>query len=465
MNAVSLIKALENTSSKNGKIALLWDAFKQGERDFFKAAQICYDPTVSFGIKKVALIEDADENDFAPNALTFSDFMLFAHRLRRRELTGNAARDAMHKAAERSNVADWNYFYRRILLKDFKIGVDHKTINKVLNQLGGDALNYVIPVFTCQLAESGDKHPKKLSGKKLLDTKYDGVRLCTVIDIDTQTVTQYTRNGNENKNFTKIRSELAKLIPHLPQSIVLDGEVIGEDFRELMKQLNRGSDVQTDHQRLALFDLVPLADFRKGHCAIPQRKRHEALSELFTSGAMTALNVENVELLPKLEVDLDTDDGRARMEEFRQQIREQIRIAEERGDKTVIEGIMIKDPEAPYVGKKGTHWLKWKPFIEVSLEVIAIEMGDPEGKYGHTVGALVCRGVDDGIYIETNVATGMSDKERDQFRDDPSSIIGRIIEVRADALTQNADAVGTNVYSLRFPSFKGLRGTKPGEKI
>jgi DNA ligase-1 len=42
-----------------------------------------------------------------------------------------------------------------------------------------------------------------------------------------------------------------------------------------------------------------------------------------------------------------------------------------------------------------------------------------------------------------------------------SNVVGQIVEVRADAVTQNQD--GT--YSLRFPRFLRFRGFAAGEKI
>jgi DNA ligase-1 len=50
---------------------------------------------------------------------------------------------------------------------------------------------------------------------------------------------------------------------------------------------------------------------------------------------------------------------------------------------------------------------------------------------------------------------------RECFWEAQEDLIGKIVEVRADAITQNQD--GT--YSLRFPRFKGFRGFAPGEKI
>ena len=58
------------------------------------------------------------------------------------------------------------------------------------------------------------------------------------------------------------------------------------------------------------------------------------------------------------------------------------------------EGIMIKDPAAPYECKRTASWLKLKPFIEVSLNVTQLEEGT--GRNVGRLGALVCRGSDDG---------------------------------------------------------------------
>ena len=123
------------------------------------------------------------------------------------------------------------------------------------------------------------------------------------------------------------------------------------------------------------------------------------------------------------------------------------------------EGIMMKDPTAPYECKRSTAWLKLKPFIEVSLEIIGVEEGT--GRNEGRLGALVCTGVDDGRNIVVNVGSGFDDSERDSFWNARDRILGDIVEVRADAVTQNQD--GT--YSLRFPRFKLFRGFVHREKI
>ena len=457
IEAVDLVKSLESTGSRLDKEELIRNAFLNGHREFFVAAQQCLDPTISYGIKKVTMID----SDYEPGELSFADFMKFLDRLRKRELTGHAALTAMREAANRSDTDVWNFFYRRIILKDFKAGFDHSTINRVLDAIKTpEAVAFRVPVFQCQLAKSGDDHPKKMTGPKMLDVKLDGVRLLTLVDIETRSVRQYTRNGNENNNFPHLAAQFEKLIPHLPFSVVFDGEVVGRTFQELMAQLNRGTDVKTQDSKINLFDIVPLADFRRGECKITQRKRHETLCGFIP--IMQDEGMVSVSVLPKIPVDLSTPEGLARMEEFKQEV---LAAAEAAGDTNIFEGFMIKDPEAPYVCKKGTNWLKWKPWISIDLEVVGVEQGDPEGKNANTLGALVCQGIDEGRYIETNVATGITDDLRDEWWSDPSKIIGYIIEVHADAVTQNEKAKRTNTFSLRFPAFNAIRGLKPGDKI
>jgi DNA ligase-1 len=120
---------------------------------------------------------------------------------------------------------------------------------------------------------------------------------------------------------------------------------------------------------------------------------------------------------------------------------------------------MIKDPYAVYECKRTTSWLKQKPFIEVSLEVVDIEEGT--GKNVGRLGALVCEGEDDGRVIRVNVGSGFSDALRDAIYSAKTSVVGHKVEVRADAVTQNQDGS----FSLRFPRFKTFRGFEIGEKL
>jgi DNA ligase-1 len=122
---------------------------------------------------------------------------------------------------------------------------------------------------------------------------------------------------------------------------------------------------------------------------------------------------------------------------------------------------MIKDLEALYECKRSVSWLKQKPFIEVSLTVIAVEEGT--GKNEGRLGALICEGEDDGKRIVVNCGSGFTDEQRAEFWEAKDTLIGQVVEVRADAATQSQDS--ETVWSLRFPRFLRFRGFTRGEKI
>jgi len=91
--------------------------------------------------------------------------------------------------------------------------------------------------------------------------------------------------------------------------------------------------------------------------------------------------------------------------------------------------------------------------------VVAVEEGT--GRNEGRLGALVCHGTDDGKDIRVNVGSGFSDSQRDIFWTSRDELPGQLVEVRADAVTQNQDGS----FSLRFPRFLRFRGFEAGEKI
>ena len=445
MEPWQVIADLEANSGRLDKERIVRDAWQAGCTEFFEGAKLAYDALITFGIKKAPLIEGADDPLFQPT-LTWAKFRAILDKLRTRELSGNMARDVLLSASDNASTAAWNGWYRRILLKDLKCGITETTINKVLDEFGADADAYKIPVFSCQLAKNGDDHPNKMKGYKYLDVKLDGVRILTVIDVEAKTVTQYSRDGRQNDRFGDITAALAKLIPQLKQSIVLDGEMISRSFQDLMKQLNRKDDVDTSDARLALFDIIPLADFRLGECQLKQVDRHEILT-----GMLPVIQVacgDKVYVIPKMMVDLDSDEGQSQFREF--------------NNDTVAagyEGIMIKDPLSTYKTKRTDAWLKIKPFITVDLEIIGVEPGKPESRFAHTLGGLVCRGMDQDRLVEVTVGGGYSEELRDQIWANRDGVIGRVVEIKGDALTKAQDG---DAWSLRFPVFMGFRDDKRG---
>ena len=432
-----VIADLEADNSRLAKEAIVLREAEAGNDEFFTGVNLALDALVTFGVKKVPSHGGPDGQ-----GLPWAAFAKLADQLQKRELTGNDAKKAIELALSVATQSEWNDWYRRILIKDLRCGVSEKTINNVVKK---DYKKYSVPVFTCQLAHDGANHESKVSGNKLIEVKLDGVRVLTIVYPDA-TVTQYSRNGKELVNFPHVTEQFAMVAKTLSEPYVFDGEIMSSSFQDLMRQVHRKSDVNAKDAVLYLFDMLPLADFQAGICLTPQSQRHEQLKTWFENKLF--LQLMNVQVVGNELVDLDTDAGQKRFAEI---------------NKTAIaggyEGIMIKDPNAPYELKRSVAWLKQKPFIEVTLEVTDVEEGT--GKNVGRLGALVCSGYDDGKFITVNVGSGFTDDLRTSIWADIDSVRGQLVEVRADAITQNQD--GT--YSLRFPRFLRFRGFEVGEKL
>jgi DNA ligase-1 len=413
--------------------------------NFLSFTKACYNPYVTFGVRQVpdtVGITDA-ENPWEE----FNELML---QLSQRRLTGHAARDAIQGMAERFDSDEWNTFLAPVLRRDLRAGISDKTINKICKKT-----DYEIPIFGCQLATNSEGRPE-MKGIKRLEPKLDGVRaLFTVIPSDFGvTVVCYSRNGKIFENFSHIEDQICENFVNIVRAcngvdqgrslidgFVLDGEVIGNTFQELMRQARRKTDAQADDSVFNIFDIIPLQDFRRGHWNAQLCKRIALLDAI--RPVVDYNDMPNVELLPHIMVDLDTAAGKDQLERY---AKDNVNAG--------FEGIMIKELQAPYVCKRSTDWMKWKPTLTVDLEVVGVEEGT--GRNLGRLGALVCHGVDDGKEITVNVGSGFSDVDRDDYWTNRNLVIGRTAEVLCDVITQNQD--GT--YSLRFPRFVRFRDDK-----
>ena len=397
-----------------------------------------YNPYYVFGVKKVPETEGLEGR---PNP--WPKFWAMLEGLRTRSLTGHNAKTAIEFMSEQFDTVEWNNLCRRVIIKDLRCGISEKTLNKVLVNT-----EWKIPVFTCQLAQDSGDQPSKMTGMKRLEGKLDGVRVIAVVAKNS--VNLYSRNGKPFENFPQIEQALDTISQKLRQQLsakgafIVDGEVVGKSFQELMKQAQRKSDAKTDEMVYHIFDWMPFDSFNEGFWNAQQRKRTEGLESV--RGIIEEHGC--LQVTDGILVDLDTLEGHTQLREYA-----------DNSVKAGLEGIMIKSWEAPYECRRSSFWMKWKPTITVDLNIIGFEEGT--GRNAGRLGAIICEGVDNDRRINVNVGSGLSDANRDEYWSARDQLLGNVVEVEADAVTQNQD--GT--YSLRFPRFVRFRGFEPGEKL
>jgi len=428
------ISQLNESDSRLHKEDVLKRALVAGDHVFLNGIRNCYNPYITFGVKQIPA---TDGITGAPNP--YEEFDELLAKLSARQLTGHAARDAILGMSLKFDSDEWNLFLAPILRRDMRAGFSDRTINKVCK-----GTEYVIPTFGCQLAANSEGRPEMV-GTKWLEPKLDGARVLLVVS-DDNTATCYSRNGKVFDNFPHVEQQVLSNVYairtylRIKGGFVLDGEIMGKSFQDLMRQAQRKENVQTQDTVFNVFDILPLEDFKRGFWNAQLRKRLDVLSDM--QPVFDAMpNVTRVD--SQIVVDLSTEEGRTKLHEY---ATEMVTAG--------FEGIMIKDMEAPYECKRNTFWMKWKPTITVDLPVIELEEGT--GRNKGRLGALVCRGVDHGKEISVNVGSGFSDTERDLFWKQQEVIVGRTAEILCDVITQNQD--GT--YSLRFPRFVRWRDDK-----
>lgn len=91
------------------------------------------------------------------------------------------------------------------------------------------------------------------------------------------------------------------------------------------------------------------------------------------------------------------------------------------------EGIVVRNPDAPYIAKRTTQALKVKSFQDTECEVRGYNPG--KGKYENKVGSLLCQ-MDNNKMI--NIGSGLSDSQREN----PPKI-GTIITFKYQGFTKN----------------------------
>ena len=395
-----------------------------------------YNPFHVFGVRQVAETQNLTGRDNP-----WPRFWAVLEGLRTRSITGHAARDAIEAVSQEFDSEEWNGLCRRVIIKDLRCGISEKTLNKVLGKT-----EWKIPTFTCQLATDSNDHASKMKGTKRIECKLDGVRvlaLCTK-----NTVTLFSRNGKQFENFPDIEAQLSRVKNRISLEtkgpFVLDGEIVGESFQALMKQAQRKDNAKTKDMNYYIFDVIPLADFERGFWNAQQHKR-----TLMLEINQAEIEAEsNLRIMHGMNVDLDSAEGHNVMQRFAED-------AVTQG----FEGIMIKDVGAPYECKRSSFWMKWKPVMTVDLNIVGFEEGT--GRNLGRLGAIICEGTDNDRLIRVNVGSGLSDVNRDEYWGARDDLLGQVIEVAADAVTQNQDGS----YSLRFPRFVRFRGFETGEKL
>ena len=437
------LRDIESASGLNEKMARIKK--ESGNMSFRTLLRLAYSPFDRFQVSKLPDSYHSDSDAYCA-ADAYDEFLELTRRLSRREVTGNAAKDGIKaffkKVPERHAV-----WYRRVLLKDLRIGVNDKSINKAIPDL--------IPTYNVMLANKitpeefltrDKKAMGKLPVKCAIQRKIDGYRMNII-----------KRNGDilmVSRNGLPIPGKypgILKDAKNLPDNYVYDGEVVAPElFDWIARNEAKGGVTEQDRDLFAkaissrakrsddkagvfcLFDAVPIGEWDAQGQTAPYRERILFLN----------MNVRDSEFIQKVPVDLTGVTGT---------VMRNIWDLFETYNRVGWEGIMIKDEDAPYQWKRSNVLLKMKRMDTADLTVLRVEEG--EGRNAGRLGAIIV----DFNGNEVHVGSGFTDDERARYYLFSNLIVGHTVEVAYQAVTTNKK---TNKQSLSFPVFKGIRTDK-----
>jgi DNA ligase-1 len=289
-------------------------------------------------------------------------------------------------------------------------------------------------------------------GWALCETKYDGIRV------------QIHRLGNEVNIFTRRLENISKAVPEIVEYIrkslpvedfIVEGEIIvtrdGKpiSFQYILQRVRRKYDIERMREevplKLFLFDVLyyngPLIDS-------PFEKRREVLESLVTV-------TDKIQLSTQVKVTPDS------LQDAENLFNESIKGGHE--------GIMIKDPHAPYMpGIRGKKMLKLKAEPE-TLDLVVVGGSYGRGKRAHLIGSYLLAAKDENNELKTlaYAATGLDDKTLLELHNLVEPIIikknGRQVEIAPHIILEIAysEIVKSpeyeSGYSLRFPVVKRIR--------
>tara|TARA_R110001583_G_scaffold31043_8_gene106622 strand:+ start:14491 stop:15720 length:1230 start_codon:yes stop_codon:yes gene_type:complete len=409
MSVVEILEEIKKESSSKVKQQIL----KAHSQNTLLQQVLKYglDSFTPFNIVKVPKIDNRKVS--GNEAYRWMIFFDIADACSTRHVTGNEATRAMVSifACVSEEEEKW---MRKILKKNLGIGASIKTVNKVFSGL--------IPTFEVSLAQKFDK--KRLIGrdKIAVEPKLDGIRCFAIVENGEAKL--FARSGKLISNFdSTIGAALSKM-----KSGCYDGELMGQSFTDIMRQAYRKEDLDTSGTYLALFDYLPLAEWKSGDAVLSCDKRREVLLDNLSD---ENIDLELVQPVERLIIEASYEEIKKIHDDY---------VSEG------FEGVMIKYLEEPYRFGRGYEVMKMKEFHDVDLPIKSLEEGT--GKHAGKLGSVTVefKGVD------VRVGSGFSDDLREKIWQDRESFIGRLVEVRYQEITSDG--------SLRFPTFVCFRNDK-----
>lgn len=415
---------ITGTTSRLDKEAILKDY--QNSDNVKNILQFLFNPFIVTGISERKLTKNVTlKSQSCANLSSLLEYF-------KKHNTGRDEDIAVLKSFTADLDEEYAFLVHGLIKKDLTLGASEKTLNKVFGA-------GFIPAFDVMLAEKYVENTSFVEGKSFIITeKLDGVR-CMLIFNDAGEPSFFSRAGKPFQDMVELTQEVKQLNPNM----VYDGELLlsvdepinSADLYRLTVKVT-AKDGNKTGLIYNVFDALPKKDLMNGFCSISCEERKATLSK-----ELNQLSLPHVKEVPILYAGEDIKQIDILCDEYTDKGRE---------------GVMVNIADAPYECKRTKNLLKVKRFNTADVRVLEWEEGTGanKGKLGAVIVEFIAP---DNKKYTCKVGSGFQKEEREEFFTNPEKIVGHIIEIGYFELSQNQK---DNGYSLRFPTFKGLRNDK-----
>lgn len=419
MSKVSnILCAVALESSKNGKEKLLQD--NKDNHMLRWCFELAYSPTINFYMKQIPAYLECSGSISLEVGLNKLLHMLTEG------MRGHLAQDYISNLLTSLSTEDAEIVIN-ILKGDLRCGVGKSTINKVWKGL-------IVTTPRKGAVSMSEKALSKIKYPAAIELKSDGSYCAAVCGVSLM-----SRNGNPINGLTKLEDELAH---EVFEGFALEGELVYDltkGTREygngIIGKIIKGTATQEecDGVYYQVWDCIDTNYYKpKGEYPFTNTERRELLELMVKESECT-----RVKLIPRAIVN-SYEEAYSAFEDYVRQ---------------GFEGAILKQLHTTWVDNgKPSDCVKMKRKEPADLEIVGMYEG--EGKAAGSLGGFLLESDCGGIKV--SCGSGFSDEQRKQFWGD-SSIVGKIVEVEYDSITQDKK---TLQHSLFLPIFKQFRVDK-----
>ena len=428
MAPYDIIKELDANSSKLHKESVIQREAAAGNTEFFAGLRYALDNIDTFGVKKVPERTGPD----GPG-LSFTAFATLANELIARNITGNDALSAINRVMEIATNDEFNYWYRRILIKDLKCGMSEGTVNKAIKDTHPQWVIPTTPYMRCTLPAKSNMEEWDWSKGIYSQTKADG--MFAHVNIREDGYVWVTSRGGTlfPAGSLGIEDDLVATFQsgtqtHGELTIYIDGVLQAREIGNgIFNSLLKGGSLEANQKVVYdCWDQIPLAEaVPKGKYMVVYATRFAKLEKQVQIGMKASVRLTETRIVYSMaEAVVHYKEHRARK----------------------LEGTILKTPMLTWKDGTSKDQAKMKEEIDVELRVKGFNPG--KGKNANTFGSIQCES-ECGL-LEVNVS-GMSDDMRAAIHADRLNWPGKIITARSNSLLAPSKGKKNGLWSMFLP--------------